>query len=238
MQTQPVNDIEAVLGRFQAWAGVRNAVEAKTGIRELSEEEALRSNRYRWKGAHHNATLKETDVDLGGAAEPAPERVKAGDGKRDIAKKAIARKGAVKRVAATGSETRKGEPALRTASAAKKTKAAPEFRETLAEAVRPAEVLAVAQSVEVSRQLGISVRLSPAERALIRTRAAEAGISASAYIRQCALEVEQLRAQVRQAIAAMERGGAAQTAAPAPGIFVSLVRRFFPRREPTLALRA
>ncbi len=32
MQTQPVDDIEAVLGRFQAWAGVRNAVETKAGI--------------------------------------------------------------------------------------------------------------------------------------------------------------------------------------------------------------
>lgn len=236
MQTQPVNDIEAVLGRFQAWAGVRNAVEAKTGIRELSEEEALRSNRYRWKGAHHNAALQETDLRT---AEPAPERVKAGDGKRAIAKKTMARKGAVKRAAAATPEVRKDEPALRTASAAKKiTKAAPEFREALAEAVRPAEVLSVTHPVEVSRQLGITVRLSPTERALIRTRAAEAGISGSAYIRQCALEVEQLRAQVRQAIAVMERGGSAQTAAPAPGIFVRLVRRFFPRREPALALRA
>jgi hypothetical protein len=117
--------------------------------------------------------------------------------------------------------------------------AAAEFQEALAEAVRPAEALAVAQPVELSRQIAISVRLAPAERALIRTRAAEAGISASAYIRQCALEVEQLRAQVREAIAAMERRGAVspRAAIRGPGFFSRIALRLFLKREPVLALR-
>ena len=43
MQTQSIENIDAVLGRFQAWAGASNAAETKPGIRELSYEEALRS---------------------------------------------------------------------------------------------------------------------------------------------------------------------------------------------------
>src|SRR6185437_5389691 len=57
MATRPVEDIEAVLGRFQAWAGARNAAEA-AGIREISYDEALGSDRYRWKGARAAASKK------------------------------------------------------------------------------------------------------------------------------------------------------------------------------------
>lgn len=235
MQTQPAENIEAVLGRFQAWAGVRNAVEAKAGIRELSDEEALRSSRYRWQGARRDASLKEAGAKLGATVtESMPEQVNAGDGKRGAARKVMA-----KRAPEGKSGARKSEP-LRTTPAAKKTtKAAPEFREALVEAVRPAEVLASAQPAELSRQVAISVRLAPAERALMRTRAAEAGIPTSAYIRQCALEVEQLRAQVREAITAMERRGASPHGPlRGPGFFARIARRFFSRREPVLALRA
>src|ERR1700739_3327756 len=59
MHTQPVEDIDAVIGRFQAWAGARSAPEAKPGIRELSYEEALQSRRYRWKGGK-TAPVKNT----------------------------------------------------------------------------------------------------------------------------------------------------------------------------------
>jgi hypothetical protein len=236
MQTQPVDDIEAVLGRFQAWAGVRNAVDAKAGIRELSDEEALRSSRYRWKGAHHDAMLKNASAALGSAAaEPVTERVRAGDGKRAAAKKVVATKDVAKRGTGGKPDARKSGSALK-----KLAKAAPEFREALVQAIRPPEALVAAQSVESGRQVAISVRLASAERALIRTRAVEAGITTSAYIRQCALEVEQLRAQVREAIAAMERRGAApaQPSVRGTGIFGRIARRLFQRREPVLALRA
>ena len=227
MQMQPVDNIEAVLGRFQAWAGVRNAVEAKAGIRELSDEEALQTGRYRWKPARHD--------DASAPAESGPAIVEpVTDAKRGAAKKTAAKRGAeVKRSA------RKGGPAVSSAPTPKKVmKAAPEFREALVKAIQPSEVL-LAQPVEAARPLAISVRLASAERALIRTRAAEAGVSASAYIRQCALEVEQLRAQVREAIAAMERGSVVpvQVSARAPGFFATITRRFF-QRKPALALRA
>jgi hypothetical protein len=225
MLMQPVDNIEAVLGRFQAWAGVRNAVEAKAGIRELSDEEALQTGRYRWKPARHNDAS--APPESGPAiVEPVP------DAKRGAAKKSAAKRGAEAKRRARG-------PAVSSAPTPKKVmKAAPEFRDALVKAIQPSEVL-VAEPVERARPLAISVRLAPAERALIRTRAAEAGVSASAYIRQCALEVEQLRAQVREAIAAMEHGSVVpvQVSARGPGFLATVARRFF-QRKPALALRA
>ena len=244
MQTQPVEDIDAVLGRFQAWAGSRNAGEAKAGIRELSYEEALRSRRYRWKGEDSSSAKKKLGPKPGpepgvvpvAAPDVAPkaqtERVKTAPAKaRDAKRRAAKQVRAGNHVAKTASPA-KVEPAA-------KTKSAPEFREALANAVRPAEVIVSAQPVELARQVAISIRLAPSERALVKTRAAEAGISASAYIRQCTLEVEQLRAQVQQALAAMERGQASVPApVSAPGFFARWVRKIFSGRSAPLALRA
>ncbi len=47
----------------------------------------------------------------------------------------------------------------------------------------------------------ITIRLSEPECAQLRLRAAEAGMTVSAYLRSCTLEVESLRAQVKQALA-------------------------------------
>jgi hypothetical protein len=55
------------------------------------------------------------------------------------------------------------------------------------------------------RQVSMSLRVAPSEQALIKARAAEAGLSVSAYLRQCALEVEKLRAQVHDTLALLER---------------------------------
>jgi Mobilization protein NikA len=241
MQTQPVEDIDAVLGRFLAWTGSRNAAEAKPGIRELSCEEALQSRRYRWKaGGEASAKKKQgaqpglTPVAVPAATskqEPVRQKtapVKARNTKQGTAQRVHSRERAAKAV-----------PVARSA-AADKAERKPEFREVLAEAIRPTEVMVAAQPVELARQVAISIRLAPAERALIKTRAAEAGITASAYIRQCALEVEQLRAQVQQTLAAMERKAPASIPAPAalPGLFARIVRRFFPGTAQVLALRA
>jgi len=46
----------------------------------------------------------------------------------------------------------------------------------------------------------ITIRLSEPECAQLRRRAAEAGLSVSAYLRSCTLEVESLRAQVKQTL--------------------------------------
>lgn len=47
----------------------------------------------------------------------------------------------------------------------------------------------------------ITIRLSGPECAKVRERAAEAGLTVSAYLRSCALEVESLRSQVKETLA-------------------------------------
>jgi hypothetical protein len=47
----------------------------------------------------------------------------------------------------------------------------------------------------------VSVRLTAEENAQLHVRAAEAGLTLSAYLRSCAFEVETLRSQVKQTIA-------------------------------------
>lgn len=211
MQTQPMEDIDAVLGRFQAWVGARNAVEVKPGVRELTYEEALQSSRYRRRGASA-LPIKNSKAETGTrstaaldtTAEQEPTRTAAPVKDRD-AKLNAGRK--------------------RRAAKASKPAANPPFRDVLA------EVVVAARPAEITRHTAVSIRLAPDERALIRTRAAEAGISASAYMRQCALEVEHLRTQVEQALAAVERSTPASIQAPAPvparGFFARLAQMIF-----------
>lgn len=125
--------------------------------------------------------------------------------------------------------------------------AQPAFLEVLTEAVRPVEVTVAAQPVQLARQAAVSIRLTFAERALLRTRSAEAGTSVSAYVRQCVLEIEQLREQVQQALAAMEQmeqraatpaDAPGLPATPKPGLLTRLMRRALPVSAPTLVLRA
>ena len=276
MATRPVEDIEAVLGRFQAWAGTRNAVEAGPGIREIPYDEALASGRYRWK-VGGPAAAKKTGAKAGAGSAPlkpsaAPARLE--PEKKSIATKAVRARQRVKRGdngnAAGGTKSSAGgrvaadckngggghHCAAKLPVSRGEALAKPEFRETLAAAVRSAEVV-VAQPAALTRQAAISIRLAPSERTLIQARAAEAGITASAYIRQCALEVEQLRAQVKTAVALMEnRSGFPAASNPvsapdsysadlnaqppiiAPSFFARIRRRFFPARVPALALRA
>jgi hypothetical protein len=51
------------------------------------------------------------------------------------------------------------------------------------------------------KKASITIRLSEPECEQLRRRAAEAGLSVSAYLRSCTLEVESLRAQVKQTLA-------------------------------------
>ncbi len=57
------------------------------------------------------------------------------------------------------------------------------------------------------RTASVTVRLSAMECARLRQRAAEAGLTASAYLRSCVLEADTLRAQVKQALAEMRTTG-------------------------------
>lgn len=272
MATRPVEDIEAVLGRFQAWAGARNAAETGPGIREIPYDEALASERYRWKGA--NAAKKSgakasavsepvKPADSPAKAEPDKKQRIARSLRREHAKVRNHRNSSGESMPTAGSkiaaESKNGgggnHCAAKSPVSRGDARAKPEFRDALAAAVRTAEVV-VAQPPALTRQSAISIRLAPSERTLIQTRAAEAGITASAYIRQCALEVEQLRAQVQAAVALMGSCNgiaaasspvsapapyatpAAQSVVSAPGFFARMRRRLFPSRVPSLALRA
>lgn len=56
------------------------------------------------------------------------------------------------------------------------------------------------------KRASITIRLSQDECAQLHERAAEAGLTVSAYLRSCTLEAESLRAQVKEALAHMRSG--------------------------------
>jgi hypothetical protein len=60
------------------------------------------------------------------------------------------------------------------------------------------------------KSASIHIRLSLAESAQLRERAAEAGLTVSAYLRSCVLEAETLRAQVKQALAQLRAASVAE----------------------------
>lgn len=77
----------------------------------------------------------------------------------------------------------------------------------------------------------ITMSLSIAEHAQLRARAAEAGLTLSAYLRSCTVEAESLRAEVKDTLAHL-RGEAAsedEEAAPAAGSSWFQRLRFWPR---------
>ncbi len=76
------------------------------------------------------------------------------------------------------------------------------------------------------RTASITIRLSEAECARLRQRAAEAGLTVSAYLRSCVLEADALRAQVKQALAEIKAAAQAQsTSAPVRTPLFGWVRR-------------
>lgn len=253
MHTQPMEDIDAVIGRFQTWAGSRKP--AQPGIRELTYEEALESRRNRWRGNEKRNREKESG-EQPGAARPvaAPAAAKAERHSKSKAEKGHSAKQRMSAKPRTPSYALKSSRLASAApSPAKKNAVQSEtnpasepsaFREVLARAVQPAEVAFESHPAELGRQVAISIRLAPSERALLRTRAAEAGITVSAYIRQCALEVEQLREHVRQTLAVIDQqtpvpdATPEQRPIPPPGFLTRLMRRLLPTSTPRLALRA
>jgi hypothetical protein len=76
------------------------------------------------------------------------------------------------------------------------------------------------------RTASVTIRLSKAECAQLHQRAAEAGLTVSAYLRSCVLEADALRAQVKQALAELKIAAKAETAsAAAPRPRLSWFRR-------------
>lgn len=244
MHTQPVEDIDAVMGRFQAWAGSGTGSGSRPQVRELSCEEALQSRRYYWKaceGAHASAAAVNASDS---ATEPrAPQsaslRVKSRGAGHKPSAKTRARSHGVRPQARTAmSKVVESKSAVKSAAASANLRVRPtRFQDALAQAVHPAEVIVSSGSpAGVTRQVAISIRLADSERALIRTRAAESGVTVSAYVRQCALEVEQLRAEVQQTIRTMDHQATAPPPAQAGGVFARLFHKLFLHAARTLTV--
>jgi predicted DNA binding CopG/RHH family protein len=85
------------------------------------------------------------------------------------------------------------------------------FAETHADTAAANEVLTLNEaSTAHNRNLkcaSITIRVSKAECAQLRARAAEAGLTISAYLRSCTLEAESLRAQVKDTLAQLRSEG-------------------------------
>lgn len=231
------DDIEAVLGRFQTWTGSRETSATKDGVREISYEEAVGPSRYRRKKSTEAPLVKSAGA--GSPSQPAPVTG------------AIAVKPAVKAAAPkTRGPKVKASPRAGTKPAVHKKASSREqpFRAVLAQSVSPP----VASKSELmndagERQVSVSVRMAASEQALIKLRAAAAGLSVSAYLRQCALDVEILRSQVQQFMTASALSRMAELAVPAPAPtilssrndgWVARLRRVWDGRGTQLSLKA
>ena len=64
-----------------------------------------------------------------------------------------------------------------------------------------AEPLATTSEPRSRKSSSVTVRLTTSEAEQLRARAAEAGLTVSAYLRSCAFEVESLRAEVKSTLA-------------------------------------
>lgn len=71
----------------------------------------------------------------------------------------------------------------------------------------------------------ITIRLSPAECAQLRQRAAEAGLTVSAYLRSCTFEAESLRALVKDTMAQLRSATSAGKQAVPPSVRLSWFQR-------------
>ena len=227
MDTQPpLEDINAIVSRFQAWAGAQAPTHGKHGVRELTYEEAIRSSRRR-------TAPEKTAVEAEPAAPVLPAKAKhRSAGERSAAKPAKSKKRASSRHAKSRTCKNKPLPAAKTQDVAVQPSAI--FRQVLAAQVAPVPTLAVE-----CRTTALSLRVSAGEHSLLKARATEANLSVSAYLRSCLFEVEDLRAQLRQ-LRLAQQPMPMHTAA-LPGVFTScarFVQRLFRGKTTTLAVRA
>jgi hypothetical protein len=182
-------DIEAVLSRFQTWTGSRKNKDDQDGVREISYEEALRSSRYRWKTRTSEPSVAEPPAVSSLDASSDAELEVIPTAASEVAPAAMPFPESP--VAAEKDITYDVRPRKSTSPPA-------DFRSMLTQTVSTPETSLVrSRTGEPERQVSMSLRLAASEQALVKLRAAEAGLSASAYLRQCALEVEHLRAQMQ-----------------------------------------
>ena len=259
---KPPEDIDAVLGRFQAWSATRKATDKTTqktapkqsddlpdGVRELSYEEALESSRYRWQARTQPSASDESKEEIQFRAKEKPAPATTQDKPTPVEFNAQAIQPDKLSLTSAG-------PPVRTTAPPDKS-VAPAFGTVLAESL-PAEpdrspdigplALIWPAPPKSERQVSMTLRVAASEQALIKARAAEAGLSVSAYLRQCALEVEKLRAQVHHTLARIEQRSEQSpsrsltagppTAPPAPGGFFARVGQLLFGSPGRITLRA
>lgn len=84
------------------------------------------------------------------------------------------------------------------------------------------------------KRASITIRLSKEECEQLRRRAAQAGLTVSAYLRSCTFEAETLRAQVKDVLAELRTAAAPEKAIPqtvSDGRAGGWLARHFPRRH-------
>ena len=228
----PAEELTDVLSRFTTWTASQRGSLPRTGskgrgnvslpeARELSYEEALRSTRFRVRrddatpespAAPDVAPVipKENVVQPIAAAEAKlkgrTRRPRAAESKASPFPRR--RSSAAHRVepqpAAQHSVHRigKGNPAHQPVRKPDQVGViAAEFRQVLDASLSNSSSAAV----NPGKSVWIKLRVSSSEQALIQARAAESRQSVSAYLRQCAFEVENLRAQVQRALLDLQR---------------------------------
>ena len=239
-------DIEGVLGRFQAWEKTRRdqpnskngsnrgigrgAASRKAnlggGVQELTYEQALRASSYRRRAYSEAAEIAPQTLEPQAIASPqaelpevdsttSPHHATAGNAKSTVSVIALLPE-VTRRQAST--------PVV------KPQDIEPAFREVLK---GTAGLAATAGAVPEIKSFALALRVSNAEQTRIRACAARANLSVSAYLRQCALGVDDLRDQVELALTKLRQQEANAAAPPGlsaiPGIFGRFGRHWFQR---------
>jgi hypothetical protein len=227
MNTQPpLEDINSIVSRFQAWAGVQAPNHARDGVRELTYDEAIRSKRPR--------PHSEKPLPIAEKSAPGPSA----SVKRSRTEKLAKPK---KKIATPRHVQQSPSRDLQRSPAAVRMVAPepPAFGQVLAEKVS-IQPVTVSQELEVAerRTTALSLRITSTEHAMLKRRAADSNLSVSCYIRNCVLEVESLRAQLTRRLE--EQRPAQMQSSVRASAFASctrFVRRSFFGKTTTLAVR-
>jgi len=95
--------------------------------------------------------------------------------------------------------------------------------------ITEADVPVVVRESGELKRIRITIRMSEAEFAQIRDRAAEAGMAVSAYLRTCTAEIETLRAQVKETLARLRPAHITDAGAPVPRSGSGWLKRLWPQ---------
>jgi len=218
----PIEDISAIVNRFQAWAGAQPQPRTRDGVRELTYDEAIGSRQLR---KSPQEPLPQAEQPVSATPPKAKRRAQSSNGKETVA---APRRPKHDRsaISSTGGQVVAAVPMV--------------FRDVLAEKVSILPAVSSQNLITVEpRRTALSLRVSLSEHALLKRRAAEANLPVSTYLRNCALEVENLRMQLARALEeqrATHTPSYVQTSAFASCI--QIVRRLFFRKTTTLTVRA